>query len=413
MSLGVFTIVGSELLPASMLTTMASDLDVSEGLAGQSVTISALVAMVVCVLTPSATSRVDRRVVLLILSLLLTISNIAVAWSTGYVGMMSGRVALGIAVGGFWSMSAAATVRMVPERRAPRALSVVFSGIAAATVVAAPLGAYVSDAIGWRNAFWLMALMSGGVLLFQFLTLPRLAPTAATTLRTIGDVLMRPGIAVGILSATALYIVHVAYQTYIRPVLESVPETNSRSIALAFLALGVGGVLGTAASSVLMERNLRLTLTLTPIVMAMAGLAIAFGSADALPHIGLMLGWGLAYGVVPVAWSLWLTRMVPDQRETASGIFVAAVQISIAIGAGAGGLVFDHFGSTALYAAGAVLVIAASGAVYRTTRGANIPPSVKGGGGKRPDRDGPTTVRYVTEATDIRHPNTTVTENGQ
>ena len=59
--------------------------------------------------------------------------------------------------------------------------------------------------------------------------------------------------------------------------------------------------------------------------------------------------------------------MVPDQRETASAIFVAAVQIAIAAGAGAGGLVFDQAGGAVLYFVGAVLVALSSVVVYRTT----------------------------------------------
>jgi predicted MFS family arabinose efflux permease len=373
LALGVFGMVGAELLPASMLTAMASDLGVSEGLAGQSVSVTAVVALAVCLVVPWATANVDRRALLLGCTLLLAVSSAIVAASGDYLWMLVGRVALGAAIGGFWAMSSAVTVRLVPERLAPRALSVVFSGMAAATVLAAPLGAYFSDLIGWRNVFWAAAALSVAVLILQLLTVPRLPPNRTTRLRTLGDVLMRPGIAIGILSATGVYIVHVAFQTYLRPLLETGPGASSESISLAFLVLGVGGVLGTSLSGLLMERNLRLTLTVMPVVMGGAGLALAFGSAAVLQQTAWVLLWGLAYGAVPVAWSLWLTRMVPDQRETASAIFVAAVQVSIVIGAGAGGFILDHYGGTGVYAVGGAFVIAVAAAVYRTTRTANTP----------------------------------------
>lgn len=372
MAVGVFGLIASEMLPASMLTGMAADLDVSEGMAGQAVTVTAIIAMAVSLLAPSATARLDRRAMLIVYSLLLIASNAIVAWSPDYAWMLAGRVVLGIAVGGFWAMSAAVTVRLVPERLAPRALSVVFGGMAVATVLAVPLGAYVSDLVGWRNVFWMAAALSVGCLAFQVSALPSLPPNTVTRLKTIGHVLARRGIAIGILSATAVYIVHVAFQTYLRPMLEAVPGASSGSVSLAFLVLGIGGVLGTSLSGVIMERNLRLTLTLMPVVMGLAGLALAFASTGVFQQTSWVLLWGIAYGAVPVAWSLWLTRMVPDQRETASGIFVAAVQIAIAIGAGAGGLVFDHIGGTAVYAVGGAFVILASAAVYRTTRTANM-----------------------------------------
>src|SRR3546814_7784300 len=46
-SLGVFALVTAEFLPASLLTPMAADLGVTEGAAGQAVTVTAAVALVV------------------------------------------------------------------------------------------------------------------------------------------------------------------------------------------------------------------------------------------------------------------------------------------------------------------------------------------------------------------------------
>ena len=45
LGLGVFGLIIAEFLPASLLTPMAQDLGISEGLAGQSVTVTAFVAM--------------------------------------------------------------------------------------------------------------------------------------------------------------------------------------------------------------------------------------------------------------------------------------------------------------------------------------------------------------------------------
>jgi predicted MFS family arabinose efflux permease len=372
MAMGVFGMVGSEMLPASMLTAMASDLRVSEGMAGQAVTVTAMIALVVSLMVPSLTAKIDRRLMLLAFSVLLATSNAVVATSTGYAWMLAGRVALGLAIGGFWAMSAAITVRLVPASLAPRALSLVFSGCAVAAVLAAPLGAYLGDHFGWRTVFGFASVLCLVVLVFQVVTLPALPPNTTTRWRTLADVLMRPGVALGILSATSVYIAHVAFSTYLRPLLEARPGTSSESISLAFLVLGLGGVAGTAASGILMERSLRLTLTLMPVVMGVTGLVLAFGAGDVFRQSALIFVWGFAYGAVPVAWSMWLTRMVPDQRETASGIFVAAVQIAIAMGAAAGGVVFDSFGGAAVYAVGGLFIIAASAAVYRTTVTAEV-----------------------------------------
>ena len=45
---------------------------------------------------------------------------------------------------------------------------------------------------------------------------------------------------------------------------------------------------------------------------------------------------GLCFGGVPVAWSTWLTRIVPDEAESGGGLIVAAVQLAITLGAALG-----------------------------------------------------------------------------
>jgi predicted MFS family arabinose efflux permease len=377
MSVGVFGMMVAEILPGSMLTPMAADLSVSEGLAGQAVTMPAAVALVTSVMAPSLTKGIDRRTMLLILSALLTLSNAVTAFSATYFEMLGGRFALGVAIGGFWAMSSAATVRLVPEVLAPRALSVVFSGIASATVLTAPLGAYLSDLLGWRIVFTIATGLSAAGLVFQFLVLPSLPSSGTTRLSALGEVLLRPGIALGILSSISVYMVHFAFQTYIRPLLETLPEANTTTIAFAFLLFGVGSVAGSAGAALMMEKNLRATLTAMPVVIGAVGIALSFGIYGAFQQTGLLFVWGFAWGAVPVAWSMWLTRMVPDQRETASGIFVAAVQAAITIGAAGGGFVFDQFGGRTMFAAGGLLVSAASVAIYLNTKTANLRVSEK------------------------------------
>ena len=81
MALGVFGLVTAEFLPASLLTPMADSLGVTEGVAGQTVAVTATVALVASLLTAATTRTIDRRRVLLAFSVLLVASNLTVAFS--------------------------------------------------------------------------------------------------------------------------------------------------------------------------------------------------------------------------------------------------------------------------------------------------------------------------------------------
>jgi len=360
LAMGVFGLLTAEYLPASLLTPMATDLGVSEALAGQAVTVTAVVALFAGLLVPGLTSGLDRRVVLLAFSVLMIASNLLVALSSSLEFMLVMRVLLGIALGGFWSMAAAVAIRLVPAKSVPRALSIIFSGIAVGTVVSVPLGSYLGGLYGWRSAFFVGAAVGTLILIFQWFTLPTMAPRKMLRTASVLQLLRRPGIAIGMLGCVLAHTGQFALFTYIRPALESVAPIDVDRLSLMLLGFGVANFVGTLLAGWLIERSLRVTLALMP---ALVGLA-AFGMIALpieLPGLMLLVAfWGLAFGGVPVAWSNWVARAVPDQAETAGGMVVASVQSSIATGAALGGLVFGTSGVQGVFiTAGAVMLLAA------------------------------------------------------
>lgn len=360
MALGVFGLVTAEFLPASLLTPMAADLGVTEGMAGQAVTVTAAVALLTSLLISTVTRRIDRRHVLLGFSMLLVASNLLVAFAPNLTVLLLGRVLLGLALGGFWTMSIATMMRLVPEALVPRGLSIMFSGVSAATIAAAPLGSYLGDIVGWRDVFRMAALLGLLALVVQFMTLPRLAPTGQTRLRTLFDVLMRPRIGLGMLAAALVFTGHFAFFTYIRPFLETVTGVGVTGVATILLGFGVANFVGNYLGGWMVERSLRLTMIAMPLMMGTLGVALVVLESTPATDAALVAMWGLAFGAIPVAWSTWLTRTVPDEAESASGLLVAAINLAIATGAAVGGLIFDLGGALNVFAvSGAVLLLAA------------------------------------------------------
>ncbi|MEU8477422.1 MFS transporter, partial [Streptomyces hygroscopicus] len=333
LAVGVFGLLTAEYLPASLLTPMAADLGISEALAGQAVTITAVAAMLSGLLTASLTRGIDRRIVLLGFTVLVIVSNLLVAVATNLAMLMLMRILLGIALGGFWSMAAAVAMRLVPAALVPRAVSIIFSGIAVATIVAVPLGSYLGDLTGWRNTFLAAAVLGVLALVFQVFTLPRMKPHGTARLGTLWEVLRRPGFGVGIVGMLLVHMGHYALFTYIRPALENVVKVDANKLALLLFVFGVANFVGTLVAGWLLQISLRLTLSLTPALMGIAALGLALLPAGQVGYGALVILWGLAFGGVSVAWSNWATRMVPDQAESAGGLVVVGVQSAVAGGA--------------------------------------------------------------------------------
>jgi len=360
LAMGVFGLLTAEYLPASLLTPMAAELGGSEALAGQAVTVTAVAALFSGLLLPGLTRGIDRRVVLLGFSVLMIASNLLVAFSSSLMVLLIMRILLGIALGGFWSMAAAVAMRLVPPTLLPRALSIIFSGIAVGTVVAVPLGSYLGGLYGWRSAFVAAAAVGVVTLVFQLFTLPPLAPRRPARLSTVLEVLLRPGIAGGMLACVLVHTGHFALFTYIRPFLESTSGVGAEGLALMLLGFGAANFVGTLLAGWLLEKSPRGTMVLMPALVGVAALALVGLPASVPGQVVLLALWGMAFGGVPVAWSNWVARAVPDQAESAGGMVVASVQSAIAAGAAAGGAMFSFSGIDGVFVAAGILMLLAA-----------------------------------------------------
>ncbi|KZD01477.1 major facilitator transporter [Thalassospira sp. MCCC 1A02803] len=360
MTLGVFGLVTAEFLPVSLLTPMADDLRITEGMAGQAMSATAVMALITSLLTATVTRKIDRRYVLLGFSVLLIAANIMIAQAPNYAILLAGRVLLGVALGGFWTMSAAIIMRLVPEKNVPRALAILFSGVSAATVFAAPLGSYLGDVIGWRNVFMLASLLGVLALVVQFATLPKMPPRGRATLRTLIEVINRPRMKFGLFSLVLIITGHFALFTYVRPFLENVSGVTTAGVSGILLGFGVANFIGTYIGGALIARSLRMTIALMPMIMGLAGVGMVAIDGAVAPTTVLVAIWGMAFGGVPVAWSTWITRTVPDEAESGGGLLVAGFQLAIATGAAVGGLVFDTSGALGVFTIAGFLLVAAS-----------------------------------------------------
>ena len=270
LALGVFGLVTAEFLPASLLTPMARDLGVTEGVAGQAVTATAIVGAIAAPTMAIITRRMDRRLVMWMLTVFLIVSNLLAAFASSLSMLLLARVVLGVALGGFWAMSAAMALRLVPMRLMPRAMSIILTGVSLATVTAAPVGAYVGDIWGWRTAFMIATVVGALALLVQIATIPKLPPAGVASFRTLLDVLKRPMIRVALLVVLLVASGHFAGFTYVRPFLEKVPALDIETISLVLLAYGIGGFFGNLAGGFLAERSLKTAVALAPLLIALA-----------------------------------------------------------------------------------------------------------------------------------------------
>lgn len=356
MSLVAFALVASEFMPVSLLTPIARELNISEGMAGQGIAVSGLFALLTSLLIASVAARVERKLLLVSLTLLMIISGSVVAFAPDVSVFMLGRALIGVAIGGFWSLSAATAMRLVPSAQVPRALAIVNGGNALATVVAAPLGSFLGAYIGWRGAFFCVVPLATLAMLWMLVRMPRMEPVrkpAGSMLK----LLSQPSVTLGMLAVSVFFMGQFMLFTYLRPFLESVTGVEVSTLSLLLLVLGISGLAGTFLIEPLLQSGLYRTLALISLLMALIALAlVSFGHS--LPATAVLLGlWGLVATAAPVGWWTWVSRTLPDDAEAGGGLMVAIIQLAIGLGATVGGLMFDSLGYRATFELSAGLLV--------------------------------------------------------
>ncbi|CAG74721.1 probable transporter [Pectobacterium atrosepticum SCRI1043] len=357
--LATFSVVTTEMLPVGLLTPIADTLSTSTGTAGLMISLPALLAALFAPLVVIASGGMDRRRILCGLLALLVIANIASALAPDIGWMLAARVLVGFCMGGIWAIAGGLAARLVPEPAIGLATSIIFGGVAAASVLGVPLGALIGDVAGWRWAFGCMAVLSGLVLMLHLAVIPALPVAGSATVRQFGEQLTNRKLQVGLILTLLLVAGHFIAFTFVRPLLLSVSGFDAQWISALLFAYGVAGIVGNflvgmiaAQRTALALMAIALGLLLTPILFLTIG-----GS-----HIGggmALLVWGLAYGGVSVGLMTWMMKAAPRAVEMASALYVGVFNVGIALGSWVGGQIVDGSGPIAtLWLAGGFAAVA-------------------------------------------------------
>lgn len=357
LSLLTFLLVGLEFMPVSLLTPIAQDLSITEGQAGLAIAVSGFFAVFTSLFGNKLLSKLDRKTVVLLYTAVLTASSLVVALAPTYLIFLLGRALVGVAIGGFWSLSTAILARLASGGDLPKAIALLQGGTAMAIVTAAPLGSFLGGLIGWRGTFLITVPIGLSALIWQMAVLPKMPPAAAVSVVNMFGLLRNRTFAIGMGGTALAFIGMNSLSIYLRPFMESVTALELNSLSMVLLGLGVGGLVGTFAIGLVLRRHLNAALIGLPSLLAIiALLLIAVGPFKAITAALLIL-WGVFSTPIPVAWNTWMTRIIPSDLEAGGGLQVALIQLAIAGGASAGGVLFDTIGWWSAFILAAILLV--------------------------------------------------------
>ncbi|MET0936935.1 MAG: MFS transporter [Luteibacter sp.] len=259
LAVGGFAIGTTEFASMSMLPLFAQGLGIDAPTAGHTISAYALGVVVGAPVMTVLGARVPRRRLLLILMAMFTVFNGLTGLSPNYHWMLVFRFLAGLPHGAYFGVAALVASSLVPANRRTRAVGQMFLGLTVATIVGVPLASWLGQAVGWRWAFALVAVL--GVLTITAVAIfapDTPADTNASPLREL-SALKRSQVwytlAIGAIGFGGMFAVY----TYLADILISVTHMPLSSVPWVMGVFGVGMTIGNMVIPVFADRALMRT----------------------------------------------------------------------------------------------------------------------------------------------------------
>ena len=358
---------------SGLLPEVADDLQVSIPTAGLLISAFAIGMVVGAPVLAAATRRMPQRLTLVGMLAVFALGHLAGALAPTYAVLFASRVVSALACAGFWAVGAGVAVSLAPANARARAMAVLLGGLSIANISGVPAGALLGQHLGWRAAFWAVALLAAlalaGVLAFVPRTLPGSPQSGGALSRELrayreGRVWLAV-VTISLFSAGCL-----CFFSYLAPILTEVTGLGEGWVPTVLVLYGLGALGGTALGGRLTDAHMFGTLY--------SGLGAA-AAVLGLAALGLHSAWLLVplcglFGLCAFLCSPGLNTRVFDvlggtAPTLAGATATSAFNAGNTVGPWAGGLAIDA-GLGYVWTAwlGALFLLAAAGCVWLQSR---------------------------------------------
>ncbi|MFD0905984.1 MFS transporter, partial [Actinomadura sediminis] len=335
---------------AGVLPEIARSLEITEGAAGQLVTVFSVTVAIAAPLAAVATVRFSRRAVLVAAALVFTAANIGAALSQTFPALLALRVVAALAAATATPALFATAARLASPERTGRAVAAVAFGVTGAIAFGVPAGAWIGGAFGWRATFAVMAA-AGALVVVAFTTaLPR-TDTGQTALpvRAQLAVLARPAISIGLAANIVLMSGSMMLLTYLAPFTAALANVDVTDRGVLFAVAGLAGMAGIWAGGRATDAwgpDRTLAAGVGAFVATMVALA-ALWPLRPVPFVlllGIVAVWGGAAFWNSPAVQARLHLLAGPVATQALALNTSGTYIGVAVGGGVGGAVLDIAG---------------------------------------------------------------------
>ncbi|MFI7668916.1 Cmx/CmrA family chloramphenicol efflux MFS transporter [Nocardia sp. NPDC049526] len=338
LGLSIFAQGTSELMLSGLLTQMATDLGVSIPQAGLLISAFALGMLVGAPALAVITLRRPRRTALLAFLAVFIAAHVVAALTPGYWVLFGTRVVGAFVYAGFWAVAATTALSLVPENARGRAMSIVAGGLTVANIVGLPAGAVIGQHLGWRAAFWTVAILSALAMAGVAAKIPGGRPAEVPNLRRELRTMINPRLwlsySTTALSTGALLVTFA----YLGALLARTTGITESWIPLVLTLYGIGALIGITVGGRAADAHPFRVLTIGMIGLTIISAVLALTATMPAPVVILVFLLGAFGFATNPALNTRVFALAAAAPTLATAVNFSAFNVGITVGPWLGGL---------------------------------------------------------------------------
>ncbi|WP_433013945.1 Cmx/CmrA family chloramphenicol efflux MFS transporter [Kribbella sp. CA-294648] len=343
LGLAIFAQGTSELMLTGLLPELSQDLGVSISDAGLLISAFAVGMLVGAPVLAVVTLRWPRRTALLTFLAVFALTHVVGALAPNYEVLLATRAVGAFVYAGFWAVAAVTAVGLVEDDRRGRAMSIVAGGLTVATIVGLPAGTAVGQHLGWRAAFWGVALMSTVAMAGILVTVPRTTPDRTPAkqitaeLRAMANPRLWLAYSTTALSTGALLVTF----SYFAPLLTDVTGLSEGWVPAVLALYGAGALIGITIGGRTSDRRPFATLLIGISGLIALSVGIALWADQPIVAIALILLLGAFGFATNPAVNTRVFSLAEGAPTLAAAVNVSAFNVGITIAPWLGGIAIE------------------------------------------------------------------------
>ena len=359
LSLAAFIFTTTEFVPVGLLPNIASSFDMDVAHTGLIMTVYAWAVTLFSLPLTMLSARFERRGLLAFLFVLFVASHVLAACAWDFTTLLIARLGIAAAHAVFWAITIPMAVRLAPEGKKAKALSLIVTGSSLATVLGVPLGTVIGQHVGWRFTFGLIGGIAAMILLLLLMVLPRLPSTVSGNISVLPKLLKRPTLVYVYVTLALMVGAHFTAYTYISPFLQQVGSMSSAWVVAVLFVVGIAGILGGIVFARQLDSHPLRLLVIPMGLLLLCLLALHMASLSVASMLVLALAWGMSITILGMVLQNKVLEVAPDASDIGIAMFSGVYNIGIGGGALLGGQVILHLGMPFVGYIGSVLAVLA------------------------------------------------------